>query len=124
MESTGTILLVLLVVITVPMIVLIMIQQGKGADMGAAFGSGSANTFLGSGGASGLLVKLTAGLTVAFFVISFALAHLARQQANFQNQQGVPEAIAPSIPTLGTESDSTTLASDSDVPVIELNSEE
>lgn len=124
MESIGTILLVLLIAVAVPMIVLIMIQQGKGADMGAAFGSGSANTFLGSGGASGLLVKLTAGLTVAFFVISFVLAHLARQQADFQNNQGVPEVIAPSTSTLDAESDATIPTSDSDVPVIELDSEE
>ena len=52
-----------------------MIQQGKGADVGAAFGSGSSNTVFGSSGGATAMTRLTTWLAIGFFVIAFGLAY-------------------------------------------------
>ena len=81
METIETILLIFLVIGAVALGVLILIQQGKGADIGAAFGSGSSNTLFGSDGSGNFLTKITTWLAIVFFVISFALAYLAKEKA-------------------------------------------
>jgi len=81
METIETILLIFLVIGAVAMGVLILLQQGKGADIGAAFGSGSSNTLFGSDGSGNFLTKITTWLAIVFFVISFALAYLAKEKA-------------------------------------------
>lgn len=124
MEFIQTILLALLLLIAVPLVVLILVQQGKGADMGAAFGSGAANTLFGSSGAAGFLTKLTAWFAVAFFVVAFALAHFARQQSLSLGELGIPEAV-PQEEVSEAQSDLVE-AEDvqqelSDVPALEIN---
>ena len=52
---------------------LVLLQQGKGADMGAAFGSGASNTLFGAGGATSLILKVTTGVAVAFMATSILL---------------------------------------------------
>ena len=74
-------MLIFLVIGAVALGVLILIQQGKGADIGAAFGSGSSNTLFGSDGSGNFLTKITTWLAIVFFVISFALAYLAKEKA-------------------------------------------
>lgn len=74
-----TLVLVLHVVMAVVMVGLILLQQGKGAEMGASFGSGGSGTVFGSAGSAGFLTKLTAGLALLFFVTSLTLAVFARQ---------------------------------------------
>ena len=59
METIETILLIFLVLGAVALGVLILMQQGKGADIGAAFGSGSSNTLFGSDGSGNFLTKIT-----------------------------------------------------------------
>ncbi len=59
---------------------LIMLQQGKGADMGASFGAGASQTLLGSAGSANVLTRATAWLVVVFFATSFGLAMLATKQ--------------------------------------------
>lgn len=71
------IILLLHVVIALGLIALILLQQGKGADMGAAFGSGSANTVFGSQGPASFLMKLTGSLMAIFFVTSLVLGHMS-----------------------------------------------
>jgi len=53
---------------------LVLLQQGKGADMGAAFGSGASATLFGSRGSATFLSRLTAGFATAFFATSIGLA--------------------------------------------------
>lgn len=60
---------------------LILIQQGKGASMGASFGSGSSQTLMGGSGGGNLLTKGTSVLAALFFVTSFGLAVVAKEQA-------------------------------------------
>ena len=97
-ELLDKILLVSLLAVTFPLIIIILIQHGKGADMGAAFGSGSANTLFGNTGSSGFLVKLTTFLAVAFFLITFGLAHVASQKASGTLGIGVPDDAIENVP--------------------------
>lgn len=130
MQSLDTILLVLLLVAALPLIGLILVQQGKGADMGAAFGSGAASTLFGSGGSSSFLNKFTIWLAIAFFIITFGLAHLARQQVDAESDYGVPEVVTSEItetPDEETEAEAVNEATDevpaSDVPTVQFETE-
>ena len=93
MSTLETVLLSLLVVDAVALIVLILVQQGKGADVGAAFGSGSSNTVLGSAGGGNLMTRITTWLAIAFFLIAFGLAYTAKERAAQANSLGIPQAI-------------------------------
>ncbi|MXW07028.1 MAG: preprotein translocase subunit SecG, partial [Gammaproteobacteria bacterium] len=77
MEIIEIVLLILLVVVCIALGALVLIQQGRGSDIGAAFGSGAANTIFGSSGATPFLVKFTAMLAIGFFVVTFGLAYTA-----------------------------------------------
>jgi preprotein translocase subunit SecG len=61
---------------------LVLMQHGKGADMGAAFGSGASQTIFGSVGSGNVLTKSTTWLAVVFFATSLGLALIARQRAD------------------------------------------
>ena len=65
----------------IAMVGLIMIQHGKGADMGASFGSGSSATVLGVQGGGNLLTHATAVLATVFFVTSLTLGYFAKQHS-------------------------------------------
>ncbi len=75
----STILLAIHVVVAIALIGLVLLQQGKGADVGAAFGSGASQTVFGSRGSASFLTRGTAVLATAFFVLSLALAYLSGQ---------------------------------------------
>ncbi len=68
------------VLLAIGIIGLILIQHGKGADVGAAFGSGASGTVFGSKGSASFLTRLTAILVTAFFINSLVLAYLASNQ--------------------------------------------
>ncbi len=68
--------LILHVLAALAMISLVLVQHGKGADVGASFGSGAANTMFGSVGPASFLMKLTAILGAVFFATSIGLAYL------------------------------------------------
>ena len=90
MSTLETILLMLLVVDALALAVLVLLQQGKGADVGAAFGSGSASTMFGSAGTASFFTKATVWLSVGFFLISFALAYMAKERATNLDELGLP----------------------------------
>ena len=71
-----TILLTSLVFISVALIALILLQRGKGAEVGAAFGAGASGTVFGSKGSSSFLTHTTAVLAALFFIGSLALANV------------------------------------------------
>lgn len=102
------ILIFLLVLIAVALVALVLIQHGKGADAGAAFGSGASNTMFGSQGSTSFLFKLTFGLAIAFFVILIVLTRMATHQAE-SNNLNLPTAVqtapqpastVPSVPVV------------------------
>lgn len=82
MDLFETVLLILLVIVSVSLGGLVLIQQSKGADIGAAFGSGAANTLFGSSGATSFIVKFTAALAIGYFLIAFGLAYTAKERAD------------------------------------------
>ena len=67
------IIIILHVLIALAIIALVLIQNGKGADVGAAFGSGASNTVFGSAGNTSFLFRLTAGLALLFFITNIYL---------------------------------------------------
>ena len=69
---------------------LIMLQQGKGADMGASFGAGSSQALFGSQGGGNVLTKSTAWLAALFFATSFGLAIVAKDKAGSVGGIAVP----------------------------------
>ncbi|MEE8057413.1 MAG: preprotein translocase subunit SecG [Pseudomonadales bacterium] len=69
---------------------LVMLQQGKGADMGASFGAGASQTLFGSGGGGNVLTKTTAWLVALFFVTSFGLAVIVKNKAGIAGEVGIP----------------------------------
>jgi preprotein translocase subunit SecG len=97
-STIETVLMVLLVADAIALAALVLLQQGKGADVGAAFGSGSANTVFGSAGSASFLTKLTAWLSIAFFVIAFGLAYTAKEKAADHSTLGIPQVSAPVAP--------------------------
>lgn len=88
--------------ICVGLIGLVLIQHGKGADAGAAFGSGASATVFGSQGSASFLTRTTAILATVFFVTSLTLAYFSSQQ--HQGPQSVVEKL------------SSTTTSDSEIP--------
>jgi preprotein translocase subunit SecG len=75
------IILVAHLLVALTIIGLIMLQQGKGADMGASFGAGGSQTLFGSDGSGNVLTRATTWLVALFFATSFGLALLASQRS-------------------------------------------
>jgi preprotein translocase subunit SecG len=91
------------VFLCVGLIGLILIQHGKGADAGAAFGSGASGTVFGSQGSSNFLTRTTAILATTFFLTSLTLAYFSIQRID-QQPKSVVETVQPTTTTT-TESD-------------------
>lgn len=69
---------------------LVLLQHGKGADMGAAFGSGASGSLFGVSGSSNFMSKATAACVVIFFATSLTLAYMASHRANSGSVVKVP----------------------------------
>ncbi|MBK8510255.1 MAG: preprotein translocase subunit SecG [Candidatus Competibacter sp.] len=101
-----TLILVAHIVVAVALIGLVLMQQGKGADAGAAFGSGASATMFGSRGSASFLSRTTAILATAFFLTSLTLAYFATQRSaptsvieRVQIQKPVEAPKSPGGPT-------------------------
>lgn len=77
-----TVLLVIYLLAAVAIIGLVLIQQGKGADMGASFGAGASNTVFGASGSGNFLTRMTAIFATVFFVISLVLGNMSTHKLN------------------------------------------
>lgn len=82
MSTLQTVILAAHTLIAVLIIVLVLLQRGKGADAGAAFGSGASGTVFGSRGSSSFFSRMTAILATAFFASSLTLAYLSSQHVS------------------------------------------
>ena len=100
-----TLITIVHVIACVFLILVVLLQQGKGADMGAVFGGGGGSTLFGASGAGNLLTKLTTGTAIVFFLTSLTLAwsSLHRTQATVFDSDfpgpppaGVTDAPVPS----------------------------
>ncbi|WP_440053155.1 preprotein translocase subunit SecG [Pseudoalteromonas sp. T1lg65] len=104
------ILLVVYSVVALALIGMVLIQQGKGADMGSSFGAGASATVFGSSGAGNFMTKTTTILASVFFVLSIVLGNLTSGQIKQSDKWENLEAPA-----------AVTVPADTDVPVADEN---
>ncbi|MBV53707.1 MAG: preprotein translocase subunit SecG [Coxiellaceae bacterium] len=93
-----SILLLVHVLVCVFIVALVLLQHGKGADVGAAFGSGGSNTMFGTEGSVPFLVKVTAVLAVVFYLTSIGLGHLTAVQSKKQQSTSRTDVTLPNLP--------------------------
>ncbi len=102
---------------------LILLQQGKGADAGASFGSGGSQTVLGVQGGGNMLTRMTAVLVTVFFATSLTLGYYAKQQSVAVDvdipavEEVFDTPVADEIPAIEESSSSEEIPEDNDVPV-------
>ncbi len=98
MSYVVTVILTVQMISAIAMIGLILVQHGKGADMGAAFGSGSSGSLFGASGSANFLSRTTAVLATLFFVCTLALAYFG----NLRPSSGgsVLESAAATVPAV------------------------
>lgn len=116
MENINSALLIFQVILSISLIVLVLMQHGKGADAGAAFGSGASSTVFGSKGSGNFLTKSTAVLATLFFVVCMALAYIG----SHRNESG---DLMQSVTSMGTEEVQGTTPSESDLPPVDSSSD-
>lgn len=113
MENLNSALLIVQVILSISLIVLVLMQHGKGADAGAAFGSGSSSTVFGSKGSGNFLSKTTAILATLFFVVCMSLAYIG----SHRNDSG---GLMQSVTSISTEGIS---SAESDLPPADSSSD-
>ncbi len=84
-------ILVFHVLVALTLIGLVLIQHGKGADIGASFGSGASNTVFGSQGTGNFLFKLTGVLALVFFITSLSLSYMVSMQYQRAESRAIPQ---------------------------------
>lgn len=107
------ILLVIHLLVAIGVIALVLIQQGKGADAGAAFGGGASSTVFGSQGSGSFLTRATGILATIFFITSLSLAYLSVQDINQTSVVDTATEQKSDVPAAETKPAKPT----SDVPV-------
>ena len=113
MNTTQTVVLVAHTFIAVMIIVLVLLQRGKGADAGAAFGAGASGTVFGARGSTSFFSRATAVLAAAFFASSLTLAYLSSQRS------GMPDSLIENAPvTQEEEAESSDDAADGQIPAL------
>lgn len=88
-----TVMVILDVILAAALIGLILIQHGKGADAGAAFGSGSSGTVFGAAGGASVIQKITGWIAVAFFVVTLGLSMMAKDRVSTTVQEVKPTSV-------------------------------
>ncbi len=103
MNAVETVVLVLHVLTALAVCGFVLLQHGKGADMGAAFGSGSSGSLFGAAGSANFLSRTTAILATVFFVTSVALTYFGAQHGGapqgVMEKGGVMERVVPAKPS-------------------------
>jgi len=103
MEWLSPVLMAVQVISSLSVIVLVLLQQGKGADMGSAFGSGSAGSLFGAAGAANFLSRTTKWAAIVFFVSTAGLAWLSHQPEGGVIDAGVMQGFeVPQVPGSAT----------------------
>jgi preprotein translocase subunit SecG len=96
MDSINSILLVAQVLLSISLIVLILMQHGKGADAGAAFGSGASATVFGARGSGNFLSRATTAIAILFFIVCLSLAYIS-------SNRDAPDSVMGSVTAQETE---------------------
>ena len=102
MNTLFTVIVIVQVVAALTIIGLVLLQHGKGADMGAAFGSGASGSLFGATGSSNFLSKSTGVAAAIFFLatlgLAFASNHHVSQSGGVMDNLPVPSVAAPAAP--------------------------
>ncbi|MBB1317967.1 preprotein translocase subunit SecG [Shewanella sp. SR43-4] len=107
------VLIVVYLVVALGLIGLILIQQGKGADMGASFGAGASGTLFGSSGSGNFLTRSTAVLAIGFFALSLVIGNLS---ANHTEQNDQWKDLGPAAEQIIDEAPVQTEKSETKIP--------
>jgi len=100
-------LLISYLVVALALVGLVLIQRGKGADMGASFGAGASNTVFGSGGSGNFLTRTTAILAILFFALSLVLGNLSSEAGSeAQPFQDLETPVTETVPAENNDNDS------------------
>ena len=91
--------------VALALIALILLQRGKGADIGASFGAGASQTLFGSAGSGNALTRMTAWLSAIFFVSSFGLAVIADNRTASEADLGFEVPVYEPVETEVPDSD-------------------
>ncbi len=98
----SIILIIMHVIVSIALIMIVLLQTGKGADMGAAFGGGSSQTLFGSTGASTFLSKATTVAAVVFMLTSLSLAYMSTHKTGesimTDKKAPIEQQAAPAAP--------------------------
>lgn len=106
-------LLVIFLIVAIGLVALVMLQQGKGADMGASFGAGASGTLFGSSGSGNFMTRMTGILAALFFIISLILGNMSTNKGQKGSEW---ENLSQPVKTEQTTAPATPAAPNSDVP--------
>jgi preprotein translocase subunit SecG len=109
MENINSLLSVAQVLLSVTLIALVLMQHGKGADAGAAFGSGASASVFGARGSGNFLSKATAVAATLFFIVCLSLAYVSSNRES-------PDSVTQSVTAIENESQPAVGGEDSDLP--------
>ncbi len=99
----SLIFIIVHIVVCIALIMIVLLQTGKGADMGAAFGGGGSQTLFGSTGASTFLSKATTVAAIVFMLTSLALAYMSSHRQADSIMQQTPAPVEQSAPAAQSE---------------------
>lgn len=105
MEMFETAIVVVHVLVSIALVALVLLQQGKGAEAGASLGGGASQTVFGSAGSGNFLSRSTAILAFVFFITSIGLAVIAKQKAEIAPDQDVLNVPAVEAQVEASEGD-------------------
>ena len=115
MDTIQKAVLITHTLIALGIIALVLLQRGKGADAGAAFGAGASGTVFGARGSGSFFSRATAVLATAFFASSLTLAYLSSQRSE------APESLLEGAPVIETEVDEAPII-DEETPISDMPS--
>ena len=98
----SLLIIVIHIIVCIALIMIVLLQTGKGADMGAAFGGGSSQTLFGSTGASTFLSKATTVAAVVFMLTSLILAYMSGDKSGKSIVMDAPAPIEQTLPASET----------------------
>jgi preprotein translocase subunit SecG len=114
MEILHSLMLAVHVLTAVAIVVLVLLQQGKGADMGAAFGTGSAGSVFGAAGSANFLSRSTAVAATVFFVTSIALTYYGSRTPSVSG--GIMQGVSTPAKQDAAKKDAVAPAAGSEAP--------
>lgn len=97
-----TVALIIHIILCIGLVLIVLLQTGRGADIGAAFGGGSSQTLFGSSGTSSFMAKLTTSVVILFMVTSLFLAWAYSHRGGTTTVKTVPVPVEQKAPEKGT----------------------